>query len=326
MSKGGNHIRLTELDNSVVVLKDVQIPRSFYERILTNVKAIDEIFGGEQTPGLMKGTSILITGTPGAGKSTFALQMAELLQEVAQRNVMYNIGEESDKMLKFNADRLNLKGSFTVGKFEQVDDLIEYCTENGVEVLFQDSLQSLLDSDLRGNNKLRSVAKKLHSFSKSSGTVVAVVGHSVKGGAFAGPQEIAHDVDAHAHFRMNKETGNRILEMEKNRLGPAKMPYEFYLSAHGLEFQMAPDQIGKGEDDAPKPKAADRRDSIVTLIKGKLMQGEEISGYDFERFAVDCSGGMWRVMLMRACEQLKREGFKIGEKKISGRAHNFIEV
>lgn len=323
MAETKRHIALVELDSTVTVLDDVVIPRSFYERIQCGAKTIDDIFGGDN-PGFMKGESIVLTGVPGAGKSTMALQLADLFDQHARRNVLYNIGEESDKMIKLAADRIGLKKKFRIGRYEQVDALVEYCVREGVEVLVQDSMQSLLDGDLHGNKKLKSVVKKLHRFAKDSDCLVIKVGHSTKNGRFAGPQEIIHDVDAHAHLRLNTETGNRILELEKNRLGPAMMPYEFFLSAHGLDLQMAP-HLRLPEEGPKPPKTAERRETILALVKEKLLDGERISGYCFERFEVDCSGNFWRVMVMRACEQLKRDGRKILETKINGRTHNYVE-
>jgi predicted ATP-dependent serine protease len=316
------------MDNTVSVLEDVEVPKSFYDRIKCGVQAIDEIFGGnpeQGNPGFMKGESIIFTGVPGAGKSTMALQLADLFDQHARRNVLYNIGEESDKMIKIAADRIGLKKKFKIGRFEDVNDLIVHCVNDGVEILIQDSMQSLTDGDLSGNKKLKSIVKKLNSFAKQTECLVIKVGHSTKNGKFAGPQELIHDVDAHAHLRFDTDTGNRVLELEKNRLGPALVPYEFFLSAHGLDLQMAPHQKQIEEGEKGPNRAANRRDSILHLIKAKLLDGEKISGYCFERFEVDCSGNFWRVMVMRACEQLKREGHNVSETKINNRTHHFIE-
>jgi hypothetical protein len=56
------------------------------------------------------------------------------------------------------------------------------------------------------------------------------------------------------------------------------------------------------------------------------MEGEKVSGYCFERFNVDCSGGFWRGMLAKAVKELQNQGFKIAETRINGRLHSYIEV
>lgn len=274
-------------------------------------------------PGILPGSSILFTGMPGAGKSTMCLQLADLLQKNSNRSVLYNIGEENRSMVKIRANRIGISGNFCVSQFSEIDQLVKYCRENAVEVLFQDSLQSLRDNGASGHNLLKSVTKKLHNLSKIEDTTVFIVGHITKGGGFAGPQEIKHDVDAHVHLSLNTDSGNRIIEFQKNRFGPAMMPYEFVLSANGLDFNAVAVQDPSNEGPS---KANQRKEKVLSLIKKKLLDNEFISGYCFERFNVDCSGGFWRGMLAKACKELANEGHKIGERRIDGRLHNFVEV
>ena len=308
---------------NVEVLRDVVVPEKFFKRISLGVQILDEIFGGTEMPGILAGATFLFTGMPGAGKSTMSLQLADLFQRHSKKNVLYNIGEENKHMIKLRADRIGIRGDFTISHYEDVNALIRFCKQNGVEVVFQDSLQSLRDRDLTGPKLLKSVVKKLTDFAHETDCTTFIVGHITKGGGFAGPQEIKHDVDAHAHLKLNPESGNRIFELQKNRFGPATMPYEFSLSANGLDFQPITEAV---EAKGGTSRAADRRDNIKTLIKEKLLQGERISGYCFERFNVDCSGGFWRGMLMKACKELEQDGHKIGEVRIGGRLHNFLEV
>lgn len=318
--------QLIAKNNKAEILRDIVVPKKFYNRIDLGIPILNEVFGGQDMPGILPGTTFLFTGVPGAGKSTMALQLADLFAKNSGRNVLYNVGEENRYMVKMRADRLGLAGNFCINQIEQVDDLLKFCDENGVEVLFQDSLQSLMDGDLEGNARLKSVTKKLQAWKEQSDVTMFIIGHVTKAGMFAGPQEIKHDVDAHAHLRMNAETGNRVFELQKNRFGPAATPYEFSISSSGLDFQEL--KIQDSDPDAPNQgtsKAAERRDRIKNLIKEKLLEGERISGYCFERLNVDCSGGFWRGMLAKACQDLKNEGHTIGEIRIDGRAHNFVE-
>jgi len=314
---------LTELDGSVVMLCDVEVPQKFFDRITTGIAMLDEILGGRDTPGLLKSESVLVTGMPGTGKTTLSLQIAEALAQLG-RNVLYNIGEESDKMLKLAARRIGVSGKFQVGKFEQVDELDRYVRANGVEVLLQDSIQSLRDGAERGTARLKSVSKKLHVMSKETDAISLLLGHVTKSGGFAGPQELAHDLDAHLKLSFNPDSGNRVFEMEKNRFGPAHMPYEVMLGADGLNFKALPEQAAVQEGKGTSA-AKDRRDSIVELIKARLLGGEAISGYCFDRLGVDCSGNFWRVLVQRAVEQLRAKGHVLAEKKVNGRTHAYVE-
>lgn len=315
--------RPAETPDDVVLLKDIEVPARFYIRHLFGVQVIDEIFGGTDTPGIMPGTSYLFTGSPGAGKSTMCLQLADALHKNAGLNVLYNIGEESLFMTKLRANRIGLQQEYCVAEVQSAERLVEVVQETGVEVLFQDSLQSISYKDFKGPRLEVELVKYFRDFSKAEGVTVFLVGHVTKAGRFAGRNEIEHDVDAHAHLRFNPDTGNRVFEMIKNRNGPARIPYEFVLSANGLDFQ----QVTQGESVAPSgsSRAYDRRARIVTLIKEKLLGGELISGYCFERFQVDCSGGFWRAMLAKACHELVQAGHKVLEERVNGRAHAYIE-
>lgn len=319
-------MQLISKNAKVEVLKDIVVPPKFYQRIDMGVPILNEIFGGQEMPGILPGTTFLFTGTPGAGKSTMALQLADLLSKNAGRNVLYNIGEENRYMIKMRADRLGITGNFCINQIEQVDELIKFCDDNGVEVLFQDSLQSLRDGELEGNALLKSVVKKLQSWKETSDVTMFIIGHVTKGGIFAGPNELKHDVDAHAHLKNNPDSGNRVFELQKNRFGPACTPYEFSISAQGLDFQqLKPETDDEVAQVAGSSRTADRRERIMKLIKERLLAGEKISGYCFERLNVECSGGFWRGMLARACKELQNEGKTVEETRVDGRLHNFVK-
>ena len=321
-------MQVIEKNSNVEILKDIVVPKKFYSRIDVGVQILNEVFGGQEMPGIMPGSTYLFTGTPGAGKSTMALQLADLMAKHAGRNVLYNIGEENRYMVKMRADRLGLSGQFCLAQITEIDDLIKFCDESGVEILFQDSLQTLTDGDLHGDRLLMSVVEKMQAWKEKSDVTIFMIGHSTKGGIFAGPNTIKHATDAHAHLSLDKETGNRVFELQKNRFGPAAIPYEFSIGSSGLDFQqmkIAEDGDQEGNPSAGNSRAADRRSKIVTLIKEKLLAGDKISGYCFERLNVDCSGGFWRGMLARAVNELSTEGHKVGEEKINGRLHNFVE-
>lgn len=321
----------------VEVLKDITVPDRYYKRIDLGVPVLNEIFGGQEMPGILRGTGILFTGMPGGGKSTLSLQLSDMLQKHSGQNVLYNVGEENKYMVKMRADRLGLTKNFCLSQFENVEDLRQYCDENGVEVLVQDSLQSLKYKDLEGNKLLKALGEYLVKWKEESDITMILIGHITKGGDFAGPMSLKHDLDVHMHLKCNKDSGNRILELLKNRNGPATIPYEFPISASGVDFSTitlggGPD--GDGADGADGVvnigRAAERRERVLTLIKEKFLAGEKISGYCFERFNVECSGGYWRGMVAKAKKQLEQEGHRFNVTTNgpggSGRAHDYVEV
>lgn len=311
-------------DDRVVMLRDVRIPAKFYDKIKTTSQVLDEIFGGPEHPGIMRGTCNLFTGVPGAGKSTMSLQLAELLQLQGHR-VLYNIGEENEVMVKIAANRLGIRGEFPISKFEEVEELRKYVIEEGVDVLFQDSLQSMSDGQLTGNKLLKSVVKQVVQLSKDETTTIFLIGHATKGGDFAGPARIKHDADAHIHLSLDPESGCRTFQLQKNRFGPALVPYQFSLSATGLDFQQADDRavvVGSRIDD--------KKAATIQTIRDLLVAGKKLSGYSYEEepelIALGLSGGFMRAMLRMTCNQLKAEGMTVGSCTINRREHSYVEL
>lgn len=317
-------LTLVKESDSVEVLGDVKVPSRFFNRITLGVPVLDEMFGGADMPGILPGTNLLFTGMPGAGKSTMGLQLADLFQRQGY-SVLYNMGEENKNMVKLRADRLGLTQAFSIGQFAQVDRLVRYCKDNGVEVLFQDSIQSLRDSELDGPKMLKSIVKKLVTLGKEHDVTIFQIGHITKAGHFAGPQEIKHDVDAHAHLQIG-ESGNRVIELQKNRFGPASVPYEFALSANGLDFQQLQSPTSAVREGQGQSRAAERKESFIRIAREALLAGDKVSGYCFERLKADCSGGFWRVVVMTACQKLREEGHEVVETKVSGRTFAYIKT
>lgn len=315
--------------SGVRTLKDIEVPEKFFRRMALGVQVLDEIFGGQDWPGILPGSSILFTGMPGAGKSTAALQFADLLQRNAGRCVLYNCGEENEFMVKLRADRLGIGANFGLSVITDVDELIKTCKDSGVEVLFQDSLQSIRCKDAADTREaqLKAVTKKLHRFAKDDDVSVWIVGHITKGGDFAGPMEVKHDVDVHAHIRLNPDSMAREFMLTKNRFGPAGIPYECNLGARGLDFAALQLVENKPEDGAKgSSRASERREQVDKVIKEALLRGEKLSRYCYSRLGVDCSGGFWGARLEKVAHQLRAESHVIGESVIDGRRHIFVEI
>lgn len=326
-------MNLGHVNENVQVLSSVKVPEMYYKRITTGVELVDELFGGDELPGIFPGMSILFTGFPGAGKTTMALQLADLLQENGA-NVLYNVGEQNRFVVKLTADRLRIKGNFCVSQFQDIDKLLDYCKENHVEVLVQDSLQTLIisDDDIQGNRLIREVGEKLAEYSCNTGVVTFMLGHITKSGEFAGPMQLKHTVDAHAHLSLNKETGYRIFELKKNRFGPAYVPYEFFMGQEGLDFR----QVDTSEENKEKLRGAQKREIIVEKAKDLLVKGHKLSGYSHDendelvswlkenQYTV--SGGYWRGILGYAARELERENNVVKRETINRREHIYLEA
>lgn len=317
-------LTLVNADEKSDMLCDVTVPEKYYDRILTGIQLVDLVFGGDETPGILPGSATMLTGVPGSGKTTFALQLSDALSRHAGKGLLYNANEESKPMVKLTADRIGIAARFQVAQVHSIDALVKRVLDEGIEVLVQDSLQTLQDGSLTKQNLLASVTRKLVRLSKDHDVTVLVIGQVTKTGQASGPMALLHEVDAHLHIGRDKKTGNRFLNMMKNRFGPADQPLEVALSAHGLDLrrmESAEDADGVGQN-----KQAARRDEVKAIIRKLLMDGEFVSGYDFERLGVQCSGGFWRGMLRLTVADMEREGLPMGEAKIGGRTHSFVMV
>ena len=104
-------------------IQDIKVPNVLKKRIPTGLKYFDAVIGGEGfTPSMVS----LFTGTPGAGKTTMMLTLANALQGKGAQ-VVFNTAEESLHQIKMTTDRLKLKHPFMVGGLDNVTELLKGC-------------------------------------------------------------------------------------------------------------------------------------------------------------------------------------------------------
>ena len=83
-------------------IQDVEVPEILKRRVSTGIEWFDASLGGAGfTPSMVS----LFTGTPGAGKTTMMLTLANALQ-AAGSQVVFNTAEESLYQIKMTAERL----------------------------------------------------------------------------------------------------------------------------------------------------------------------------------------------------------------------------
>ena len=103
----------------------IDIPEQLKKRCKTGIKFIDDAFGGK---GMTPSVCTLFTGTPGAGKTTLMLQLADSLPR--QGHVcLFNTAEESLYQVRGVVDRLNLRNGFVCGQDNHVPTLLKHCDE-----------------------------------------------------------------------------------------------------------------------------------------------------------------------------------------------------
>lgn len=257
---------------------DIDIPKELENSVSTGHEYIDFLFAGD---GIVPSTTAIITGPPGAGKSTLMLQAADLI--TGSGNIaLYNTGEESLYQIRRHTKRLNIRSGFVPGYNACVDEIIEQleklrASNPGKQIfLIQDSVQCLLPSkfdcetgEFRKGRKKGGLAAQLDAlitlckYAKEHFVIMLFINHLTKDGKMAGLNAVKHLVDAHLHlgFETDKKSdmyGERIVVMEKNRFGITSQILGFDISATGLNFSQPAREVDEEVVDAREDALIDR--------------------------------------------------------------------
>ena len=244
MSKMNLNVGLKSWKRGTNIL-DLEVPAQLERTVKTGLKWFDEAVGGE---GMTPSTAMMLTGTPGAGKTTMCLQLADAI--TAGGNIcLFNTGEESLFQVRKVAKRLNMKHGFVAGQDILVENVLAHADElrkknpNRQVFLLLDSLQTLDDGKYKDGHtnsmtQVRSI-EMITSWCKETFGIALVIGQVTKGGDFAGKQQIKHTVDAHGHLfideQKNSETyGERLFEIQKNRFGCSGKTFILGIGQQGL--------------------------------------------------------------------------------------------
>ena len=196
-------------------VKDIVIPDIFYNRMKSGVQDFDKLFGD----GLLPGCCITLTAQAGCGKTTFALQLLEHLDQ-AGYDVAYASGEENQFQLAFTCQRLNVRG-VKIANITDVDTIAKAMEENDVVVV--DSFQALTVETKMNSRALEQYAvSTLCNKAKDSECVLIFVMHLTKSGQLKGTTLVPHSVDVNmmiSHDLDKDDDTTRIISVSKNRFG-----------------------------------------------------------------------------------------------------------
>ncbi|MDC7223889.1 MAG: DNA repair protein RadA [Spirochaetales bacterium] len=187
--------------------------------------------------GIMSGSSILIGGEPGIGKSTLLLQLTARVK--TEGPVLYVSGEESAEQIKQRGRRLkiDLDRPLVLTAF-RLEEILPALEEHKPSLIVIDSIQTLITDgagEVPGTvSQLKLCCFELIKAAKDLGAVLFLVAHVTKEGAIAGPKAIEHLVDTVLYF---EESGSdlRMLRAQKNRFGSTDELGLFRMAAEGLE-------------------------------------------------------------------------------------------
>ena len=205
------------------------------DRVFFGMPETERVFGG----GMVKGSTTLLVGEPGIGKSTLLLHLADGLSDSNDEKIYYVAGEESPVQIGIRGKRIGIKGKhLEILPETNVDLVIAELDKNQPSMVIIDSIQTLFDSSLDSVagtiGQIRACASKLISWSKVSTIPLLMSGHLTKEGSVAGPKVLEHSVDVVLQLDGNSSGSFRSLHGLKNRFGSTNEMAVFEMRENGL--------------------------------------------------------------------------------------------
>lgn len=211
-----------------------EIESQDHARQVTGIGEFDRVLGG----GIVAGSLVLIGGSPGIGKSTIVLQMADKLVSSGLK-VLYISGEESERQIKMRGERLGISAEnlFLLPE-TNLEKIISESERLQPDVLIVDSVQTVFSERIESApgsvSQVREVASAMMVLAKQTGLPVFLIGHVTKDGSIAGPKTLEHIVDTVIYFEGDRHHNHRIVRATKNRFGAANEIGVFEMTATGL--------------------------------------------------------------------------------------------
>lgn len=203
------------------------------ERTILGIEELDRVLGG----GLTKGSSILLGGDPGIGKTTLSFELASRMGSMGSP-VLYVSGEESLRQLAGRKKRLGLEGRFALLATNHLDDILDAARTVPYSLIIIDSIQSVYNSEIAflpgSMAQVRDVSSRLIRELKEREITHIFIGHVTKEGTIAGPRLLEHMVDTVLYFEGDRMLPYRMLRAIKNRYGPVDEIGLFQMTREGL--------------------------------------------------------------------------------------------
>lgn len=179
---------------------------------------IKRAIGGD----FVAGSSVLLAGMPGVGKSTLLMQLSSKFS--AYGKVIYACGEESISQVKDKFQRFNIKDKdIALSDSVNINNIIDNLNKYNPKSLILDSVQTVYDPETQGNpgsiNQILNSIKKLIFHCKKLNILFLMSGHVTKTGDVAGPKILEHMVDVVLQLEYLTNRNERILRSYKNRFG-----------------------------------------------------------------------------------------------------------
>ena len=225
---------------SISKITEIEIEKEF--RMVTPFEEFDRVLGG----GLIKGEVVLITGSPGIGKSTFLLQLSQEYAKIG--NVFYVSGEESPRQIKQRAERVNVKSeNLYILNDTNIEKIESVILKDKPKVVVIDSIQTLYSENVNSIpgsvTQIRETTLKIIEIAKKNEIAFYIVGHVTKDGKLAGPKLLEHMVDAVLQIEGEENNYYRIIRSIKNRYGSTNEISIFDIKENGISEVKNPSEF-----------------------------------------------------------------------------------
>lgn len=258
---------------------DVKIPDIYNRRFKTGKEDLDAIFGNE---GFLPGQTITMAAAPGTGKTSFLIQILELLEKSGKKTA-YISGEEGIEQLAFASKRLQVY-SVPLANMTCIDEICAEIKKHKFDFVVLDSLPALTTKKrMNSRQKEAYIAQMIVQTAKEHEVVIATIMHFTKTGTYKGGTLLPHSVDTNILMERNKEdAGLRDVDITKNRFGFSGC-VSFAMTDRGFDFEAVETQASAEHN---KNKNSSKKDTVYNNLKGaaktitQLFEATQISsGY-----------------------------------------------
>lgn len=255
-------------------------------RLATGIGELDRALGG----GMMPGSTILIGGEPGIGKSTLMLQAAGSVAVKGNVDVLYVSGEESAPQLRQRAIRIGVTAPrLHVLCTSSLDSIQQELHRLSPRLVILDSVQTTIAPDagaVPGTvNQIKYVTHELSQWARENKANLTMVAHVTKEGQIAGPRVVEHMVDAVLLFE-HSGSDLRFLRATKNRFGAIEEVGLFTMEQHGLAELSDPGRVFLGRRRGENPAG---------VVAAPCYEGSRVLLVEIQALTVPAKGAVSRT-------------------------------
>lgn len=265
-------------------ISDIVVPDILFNSISTANPELDSVFS--ELGGLIPSQVTMVTGNPGGGKTTLcAVIGSRVAKTVPAKPAVFLSYEMSDFQLKLQAKKIPGFSDLLISTHEfhaekdGIDRLLKALDSIDPSMVIVDSLQKMASKMPQGPTRGQIVlVERFTKWAKKSFTPVLLIGHNDKGGNYAGPSFLKHEVDSHLTVWYDKESSERMFSMSKNRFGGNMESYNFRITGDGV-------YIGSEWWKVVDSRTEDDVKDIVMTFKSKSSSGEKLNWNQFQESA-----------------------------------------